>query len=63
MSISEIREELKAVPGAHTLIMSYEQGGAVEVYTIGEKSVRVPAASTAAQIREAFHAIEPGTGA
>lgn len=62
MSIQSIREGLKDIPGAHTLIMNYEQGGAVEVYTIGEKSVRVPAASTAAQIREAFQAIEPESG-
>jgi hypothetical protein len=54
MSIQDLRRAFSDIPGAHTLTMRYEDGGKVEVFTIGDKLARVPAMSTHDQIRAAL---------
>lgn len=56
MSINTLREQLQDIPGAGSLIMSYEDGGKVQVFTIGDRSVRLGPGATAADIRAAFAA-------
>jgi hypothetical protein len=54
LSIQTLREEFKDIPGAHELTMSYEDGGKIEVFTIGDKQARVPAMSSHDQIKRAL---------
>lgn len=55
MSIRDYRKELAGfVDGAERLIMNYEDGGAVEVYSIDDLSVRVRPGATLAEVRQAF---------
>jgi len=56
MGITDLREQLKDLAGSANLTMSYEDGGRVETYHIGETIVSVGAGSTAKVIREAFEA-------
>ena len=56
MGIADLREQLKDLPGAATLTMSYQDGGRTETYKIGETIVSVEAGATAKAIREAFEA-------
>ena len=66
MGIADIREQLKDLPGAANLTMSYEDGGKVQAFQIGDKVARVGADATAADIRQALLApdvvAEPGAG-
>jgi hypothetical protein len=54
VSVHDLRIAFADIPGAHTLTMRYEDGGKVEVFTIGDKLARVPAMSTHDQIRAAL---------
>lgn len=42
MGVHDLREQLKHIPGGRDLTMRYENGGAVQVFTIGEDEVRLP---------------------
>jgi len=54
MSISTLRQELKDIPGAETLVMRYEDGGKTQVFIIGEKEVRLGPTAGADEIRAAI---------
>ena len=42
MGIHDLRQQLKHIPGGRDLTMRYEDGGAVQVFKIGEDEVRLP---------------------
>lgn len=52
--IHDLRQELSDVPGAHQLIMNYEDGGRVQVFTMGDISARVGPMATSAEIKAAL---------
>ncbi len=52
MSIFDLKEALRDKPGIHTLTLSYEDGGKVQVVRVGEKEIRLPGAFTSHQIIE-----------
>jgi len=55
MGIMDLRAELSGkVPGAERLIMNYEDGGKVQVFSIEELSVRVGPMATVSNIEAAF---------
>lgn len=55
MGISELRVRLSDVPGAADgLFMRYEDGGATQVFFIGDKEARVGANASDDQIRAAL---------
>lgn len=54
MSIIKMTEELANVPNVHTLRMTYEDGGAVEVWSTSGKTVRVRCGAPHSEIRAAF---------
>jgi hypothetical protein len=55
MSIALLRQQLSDVPGASAkLCMRYENGGAVQVFFIGDKEARVDARANIDQIRAAL---------
>lgn len=54
--IVRLRQELKSVPDLHSLRMTYEDGGRIEVWSTVNKTVRVRAGAKPDEIREAFEA-------
>ncbi|MGM4997834.1 hypothetical protein AB8A05_04150 [Tardiphaga sp. 538_B7_N1_4] len=54
MSIRELREELKDMPGSHELVMDYEDGGKVQVFRMGKITVRLGPMATSAQVKAAL---------
>lgn len=52
--IVKLRQELNGVPDIHTLRMTHDDGGRVEVWSTVNKSVRVPGGSPSKVIRAAF---------
>lgn len=54
MSIAQLRKQFEDIPGAGSMTMRYEDGGAVQVYCIGGKEVRVGALAGAKEIRDAL---------
>ncbi|WP_375413091.1 hypothetical protein [uncultured Bradyrhizobium sp.] len=54
MSITTLREELKGISGAERLVMNYEDGGKVQVFSIDDVAVRVGPNATIDEIKEAF---------
>ena len=57
MSISVFRAGLQGIPGAERMIMSYEDGGKVQVFSIDGTKVRVGPNATPAEVKEAFLAL------
>lgn len=56
MGISDLRRDLCHIPGTHELIMQYEDGGATEVYSMGDVRAPVPCGSGQAEIAAALTA-------
>lgn len=54
MSIATLREELRGMPGAERLVMNYDEGGKVQVFSIDDVAVRVGPMATAAEIKDAL---------
>jgi hypothetical protein len=54
MGIHSLKEELKDIPGIGQLVMSYEDGGKVQVFSIGEIKARVGPMAQIAEIRLAL---------
>lgn len=54
--ISSVREALAGIPGAETAIMRYEDGGAVQAFSIGDLVARVGPLASLDDIRAAFEA-------
>lgn len=54
MSIHQIKEALAGKPGIETLVLRYEDGGAVQVLYFGGKAVRLPGSMQTPQIIEAL---------
>ncbi len=52
--IGSVRDALQGIPGAEACLMRYEDGGKVQAFSIGDVTVRVPAAATCSDIRSAF---------
>jgi hypothetical protein len=48
---------LSGVEGAERLVMNYEGGGKVEVYSIDDRAVRVRAGARIDEIEQAFKAL------
>ncbi len=57
MSILDLREALKDLPGAHTMTMQYRyiDGVSHELFKIGDKEALVKSPVTADKIRAAFN--------
>jgi len=53
MSIATMRQEMN-IPGIERLTMRYEDGGKIEVYSIGEIEVRVKPGANAEEVRAAL---------
>ncbi len=56
MSIATLRQALRDVEGAHELVMRYEDGGNVQIFKIGNLSVKLGPHATPDEIRSAFAA-------
>lgn len=55
MSILVYREALRdIVPGSERLLMQYEDGGKIQVFSIDERAVRVGPMATPEEVKEAF---------
>lgn len=52
--ICGFREFLQGIPGAENLVMRYEDGGAVQAFSIGNLTVRVGPLASHQEIRDAF---------
>lgn len=42
MGVHDLREQLRHIPGGRDLTMRYEDGGAIQVFKIGDDEVRLP---------------------
>lgn len=62
MSIHDLRQGLKHIPGSQDLVMQYGNGGATEIYIMGDVHVELPAGSSNAAIESALLAVT-GPGA
>jgi hypothetical protein len=54
MGIQDFRAAMVDIPGGENVVMSYEDGGEVQVFSIGDVSVRAGPNATPAEIRQAF---------
>ena len=55
MGVHDLREALQGrLPDADKLVMDYDLGGQIEVFTIGDQSVRLPTGATAEDLLVAF---------
>jgi hypothetical protein len=55
MSIQDYRRELYGVvTGAERLVMNYENGGEVQVFSIDDLAVRVGPVATPSEVKQAF---------
>lgn len=54
--IGAVRRALQGIPGWETCLMRYEDGGAVQAFSIGDLTVRVGPLATLEEIRGAFEA-------
>ena len=52
--IGSVRTALQGIPGAEGCLMRCEDGGAVQAFIIGDMTVRVGAAATLDEVRNAF---------
>lgn len=63
MSIFELKEQLKDIPGAGSMTMAYEESGRIQVFKIGEVEVWLESGLTnlAPAIRAALNSVPTGT--
>jgi hypothetical protein len=61
MSIRELREHCQEIPGSHQIIMSYEDGGKVQVFTMGDVVVKLGPSATRDEIKAALAAATRAT--
>jgi len=63
MSIFELKEQLKDIPGAGSMTMAYEDAGRIQVFKNGEVEVKLESGLTnlAPSIRAALNSIPTGT--